>query len=421
MIIKKLAAPLINEKILSQAEHCSIATTAISEPAFEFMRARLPLKCKIEIVTGLDGPTSPEVLRRIWRHYHDRMWLKVYTKNVFHANVYIFDLPYRKAVAFIGSGPLTLEGIKDGEEIFTRISDPKEIEALTSWFTGYYEFSEPLTEGIIREYEYIYPAIRQREIASREEKEQALALTTRGFNWDTIKFKHQYFKKEDYLTFGNDRAALHTEAVRAERAAVRDKLLQLHASINAHLESLALHAHADGSARISDSDPANHSSGKVRSMWIAYGRSAAAMTKYRTDAKPDDFMSLQIAVQQKDVAIRLQVGNPNGNREDREHLKKQMEQADYRNAFFKLVQALGPGYSIGIAGEKKPADSFQTEDMLWEFVKQDDWRYYTFTIGKNYAPGDPEISSEHIAATITKEAGKLVTLYRYLDSGGLSV
>jgi hypothetical protein len=150
MIIKKLAVPLINDKVLLQAEHCCIATTAISEPAFEFVRARLPLKCKIEIVTGLDGPTSPDVLRRIWRHYHDRMWLRVYTKNIFHANVYIFDLPYRKAVAFVGSGDLTSGGIKDSEEIFYKITDPKEIEALKSWFTGYYEFSEPLTESIVR-------------------------------------------------------------------------------------------------------------------------------------------------------------------------------------------------------------------------------------------------------------------------------
>jgi hypothetical protein len=49
------------------------------------------------------------------------------------------------------------------------------------------------------------PTIRQREIASRQEKEQVMGLTTRGFNWETIKFKNQYFKKEDYLTFSNSK------------------------------------------------------------------------------------------------------------------------------------------------------------------------------------------------------------------------
>ncbi|HEY8933902.1 MAG TPA: phospholipase D-like domain-containing protein, partial [Cyclobacteriaceae bacterium] len=133
MIIKKLAVPLINDKILQQAEHCYIATAGISEVAFDFIKNRLSPKCKIDIVTGLDSLTSPQVLRRIWRHYQDRITLRLYTRNTFHANVYIFDLPFRKAVAFTGSGELTMEGLKDHEEIFKKIIDPKEIEALLSW------------------------------------------------------------------------------------------------------------------------------------------------------------------------------------------------------------------------------------------------------------------------------------------------
>src|SRR5688572_30547892 len=104
MLIKKLAAPLINDKILMQAEHCYIATSAISEAAFNFVTSRLSVKCKMEIVTGLDLPTSPEVLRKIFSQLTDRVTLRVFTKNYFHSNVFIFDLPFRKSVAFIGSG-----------------------------------------------------------------------------------------------------------------------------------------------------------------------------------------------------------------------------------------------------------------------------------------------------------------------------
>lgn len=98
MLIKKLAVPFINDKLLQQVEHCYIATAAISQSGFEFLRSRIPLKSKMEIVTGLDAPTSPEVLRRVWRNYHERITLHIYTRNYFHANVYIFDLPFRKAV-----------------------------------------------------------------------------------------------------------------------------------------------------------------------------------------------------------------------------------------------------------------------------------------------------------------------------------
>ncbi len=153
MIIKKLAVPLINEKILPQVEHCYIATEAVSEEGFDFIRSRIPTKTKMDIVTGVTGPTSREVLHRIWRNYQGRITLNIYTKNVFHANVYIFDLPFRKTIAFIGSGTCTLEGLKDHEELFYKITDAKEIENLKSWFTGYFEFSEPLTEKVILEYE----------------------------------------------------------------------------------------------------------------------------------------------------------------------------------------------------------------------------------------------------------------------------
>ncbi len=98
MIIKKLAVPLINEKILPQVEHCYIATAAMSEEGFDFIRSRIPTKTKMDIVTGIQGLTSREVLHRIWRNYQGRITLNIYTKNVFHANVYIFDMPFRKTI-----------------------------------------------------------------------------------------------------------------------------------------------------------------------------------------------------------------------------------------------------------------------------------------------------------------------------------
>ena len=101
MLVKKLAVPFINDKLLNQAEHCYIATAAISSAGFDFVRTRLQPKCKIELVTGLDVATSPDVLKRIWNHYQERISFRIYTKNFFNANVYIFDLPYRKAVAFV--------------------------------------------------------------------------------------------------------------------------------------------------------------------------------------------------------------------------------------------------------------------------------------------------------------------------------
>lgn len=415
MLIKKLAVPFINEKLLQQVEHCYIASAAISEAGFDFIRSRIPTKSKMEIVTGLDVPTSPEVLRRIWRNYQGRITLNIYTKNFFHANVYIFDLPFRKAVAFVGSGHFTLDGIKDGEELFYKITDAKEIENLKSWFIGYYEFAEPLSEELIQEYEYLYPTLKQRDILSRQEKKQFIALTTAGFSWDQIKFKLQYFKKEDYLALSSSKARLTTPEIQAERLATKNKLIQLHELIKDHVYRLKLHQDNDSTKIVSSLDPSDHQDGKLRSMWIAYGPSEAGLKKY-PHATLAEVMQVQIILQQKEVGICLVPGKPNTGKADRESFKNRMNEVEYRKQCFILLTGLGAGYWIEIAGDKKAIETFQSEEVLWEFTKADNWMHYAFIIGKNYSPADPEISSVQIAPTIVKEFDKLVLVYRHMKA-----
>lgn len=414
MLIKKLAVPFINDKLLQQVEHCHIATAAISQSGFEFIRNRIPLKSKIEIVTGLDVPTSPEVLRRIWRNYHERITLHIYTRNFFHANVYIFDLPYRKAVAFIGSGHLTLEGLKDGEELFYKITDAKEIENLKSWFTGYYEFSEPLSEELIREYEYVYPTLKQRDIVSRKEKKQFLSLTTAGFNWDQIKFKLQYFKKEDFLVLSSRLSRLTTPEVQIERKRVQNKLLQLHELIKSSLHRLKLHENSE--QFVSSLNPADHAEGKLSRLWLSYGPNEASQKKENSAEGYKEVMRVQLILQQNDFGIYLVPGKATTGQADREYFKQQMNEGEYRKQFFTLLNSLGPSYWIEIVGDKKMVDAFQQEDVLWEFTKADEWMHYDFIIGRTYSPADTQISIENISDTITKELDKLVLLYRHIKS-----
>lgn len=408
MLVKKLAVPLINEKILQQAEYVYIATAGISEPGFDFIRSRLSPKCKMEIVTGLSALTSPSVLHRIWKNYAGRISLHLYTRNFFHANLYIFDLPFRKSVAFVGSGQFTLEGIKDHEELFEKVTDPKEIEALKSWFIGYNEYATPLSEAIIQEYELIYPAMKQREIASRQEQQQLIALTATGFNWDSIKFKNQYFKKEDFLVLGNTKAALNDEAIIGERLNVQTKLLQLHEAIKDHQARFKLYS-VEGQ-EISSLNPADHPDQKLRAISLRYGRSGAELKKL-TSTLQSDFITLEVAVLPREIGIRLVIGNIGASKTDREHFYRQMLELEYKVNFFKAISKLGGGYWIELAGDKRAVESFQNEEQLWEFVKTDDWRYYSFVIGKNYSPGEAEIGIDHIANTVMKETERLAEVY----------
>jgi hypothetical protein len=414
MIIKKLAVPLINDKILPQSEYCYIATTSISEAGFDFIRSRIPPKCKMEIVTGLDGLTSPGVLKRIWRHYQERMLLKIYTKNFFHANLYIFDLPFRKTVAFVGSGDFTLGGLKDSEELFYKITDAREVEALKSWFTGYYEFSEPLTENLIQEYEAIYPSLKQHAIAIRQEKEQVIALTGRGFNWDSIRFKNQFFTKEDFLLMGNSQAPLETPEAQAARIVVHDKFLSLHELIKDQLSGYGLYSPTNMERVVNSLRTVDHPQNKLRSMWMSYGRQEAELQRYYPDATLEKFLRMLVILTPRELGCWLMVGRARESKDDREHFRKQMEEPSYRSLFLKLLSELGAGYWIEIAGDKKPVESFQAEDILWEFTKADDWRYYTFVIGKNYSPGDADISKDNIASAILNVFKKLLPLYQHI-------
>lgn len=414
MIIKKLAVPFINEKLLQQVEHCYIASAAISEGGFDFIRTRIPTKTKMEIITGLEMPTSPALLQRIWRNYQGRITLNIYTNNDFHANVYIFDLPYRKSVAFVGSGYFTLEGIKDSEELFYKITDVKEIENLKSWFIGYYEFAQPLTEALIAEYEWRYPTMKRREYVSRLEKKQFLALTAAGFSWDHIKFKKQYFKKEDYLALSSSKAQFNTPELSADRLSVQNKFTALHDLIKDDLRKLGLHATSDPDLIVSSLDPNHHTDCQLRSMWVAYGRSKTELIKYADAKTLTDLIHVQILLSQKDMGIYLIAGTPRKGKADREHFKSSMNDVEYRKQIFNLLNGLGAGYWIEVACERKNTDTFATEDALWEFTKADQWMYFDFIIGRNYSPDAAEISNENIAPSIVKELLKLSAMFRHM-------
>jgi hypothetical protein len=412
-MIKKLAVPFINEKLLAQAEHCYIAVAAISDAGFEFVRSRIHPKCKMEIVTGLDELTSPGVLRNIQRHYQERISLRIYTKNFFHANVYILDLPYRKSVAFVGSGSFTLEGLKDHEELFLKITDPKEIENLKSWFTGYFEFAEYLNEGLVDAYEQVYHANRQREIESRKEKRDFINLHAKGFNWDQIKFKNQFFKKEDYTTFEKSKVCLINPVVAAEREALMSKMNQLSELVRIHF--LKLHLKQDTAHRISNTDPLAREDKKVTELGVAW-RLSSDMKVQGGVAAAKDFLSILIAARQKEFALVLSFGNGGEGRSDREALQSKMNDAEFRKAFHANLNNLGNDWTIEIAGHRNTAGGFVNENALAEFIQQDDWRYYQFFIERIFEAGNHEIANDHIASTVIKEVERLMPLVQHLKS-----
>jgi hypothetical protein len=393
MITKKLAVPLINEKILQQAEHCYIATSSISDEGFEFIRTRISPTCKIDIVTGLDEPTSPDVLFKIIRHYQGRINLHIYTRSTLHANLYVFDLPFRKSVAFVGSGNFSLEGFKDNEELFWRITNPKEIESLMSWYTSYLQFGVPLDENIVNGYREIYRGIKKREIRSRKEKEGMFALCAKAFSWDAIKFRTQYFKKEDYLVLSNANAPVDNAALRMSRTALKEKLDALEKIIEKPLAGLKLRLVAPERRSIS---PMDHFGQQVRELWLVYS----------SDISP--CITLEAGIAQKDVIVRAHFTDNTFLRNERRQYFD--EAITSGNDLIWCAQLLRlKGYLIEVSGITKPIDIFQTEKSLLEFFAKDAHHDFDINIEKRFTPGDSLINEDNIADTIRTEIVALVS------------
>lgn len=394
MITKKLAVPLINEKILQQAEHVYIATSAITDAGFDFIRSRIPAKCKMDMVTGLQDPTSPNVLKRIFRHYQGRITLNLFTRNVLHANVFIIDLPFRKSVAFVGSGTFSLEGLKDQEELFWKITDAKEIESLMSWFTTYFEFGTQLSESLIQDYEIIYPRLRQREIDSVNENRLLIAYHT--INWDTIRFRNQFFKKEDYQLFSpaafsaEKEENTEHELLKEKLSELKDKFLALPASVDFYTLTEGLIYKNTGEISLS-----------------------LLFRKGKPEAIPPLF-TFSAGINGVQFYIRLCIGPGTGFNSPRQKFQDLFMDDQKPKSYYATVSALGPGYSVSVAGIRKQVEQITQESAFLDFIKSDYALNFPILIEKVFSPSDAAISTESIATTVASEFKKLGTLVQDL-------
>ena len=381
MITRKLAVPLVNEKILQQAEHCYIITSCISDAGFDFVRSRIPPKCKIDLVTGLDRPVSPNVLRRILNNYSDRISARIFTRNAINANMYLFDLPFRKAVAYIGSGGLTMDGLKDQEELFWKVTNPKEIESLLSWFTSFYEFGVPLSAQLVSSYESVYSAMQRRDVASRREKE--FAVTSATVNWDSINFRNQFFKREDF-------EALRTNG--EDPKAVREMLRQLQREVEVELQRKGLFPVNE---IVAGATPSADEISFPATVWISFSRSMSGFTP--------GFMRIDAGVTPSWFFVRLHIAGGDDVKADRVTWLHRLTNDDFCQKWFAAVTALGTGYALEVSGRRKAVESFAKDVALVEWLKTDESHVYPIMLERRFLPGDSKIRLDTVKSTLQEE------------------
>lgn len=106
-LVTKLSAELSRE--LSSADEVFIAVALLNESGLDFLLKDLKHDCKVNLLVGIDLPTTPGVLRRLLdlKDINTR----VYSKNeYFHPKLYILKIAGKLKI-FVGSSNLLMEGL----------------------------------------------------------------------------------------------------------------------------------------------------------------------------------------------------------------------------------------------------------------------------------------------------------------------
>jgi HKD family nuclease len=204
-IIQQLGPEL--KKALKEAEEVWIAVAMISEKGLDFLTTAAK-DAHVNIVTGIDLPTPPDVLEALFKleKTSDRwkVWLK--DKGYFHPKVYVVKFPQRKYAALVGSGNLTGGGLQDHHEIGVRLVDQKACKTLIGIFDEYCKPSESikLTSEWLDNYRagFVLKSdwIRKNESQNEELKSTAreLAKATMDKEKDFIKELKKFRKSAQY-------------------------------------------------------------------------------------------------------------------------------------------------------------------------------------------------------------------------------
>lgn len=134
------------ENLLFEAIEVNIAVALCSNYAINVLQ-NVPKSCKLRIVTGVDLPTSLEVLRTLKSRYKKRA--RIYSESFFHPKVYIFRLKNKELVAYIGSGNFTEGGLFNNIEVFYKVEDQDECNNISGWFENVFNKSLCITDDFL--------------------------------------------------------------------------------------------------------------------------------------------------------------------------------------------------------------------------------------------------------------------------------
>lgn len=418
MIQHKLKLSSELNKKLKTCDEIWVAVSLISENGFKFIQDSISDTAKQNYLVGIGLPTSPKVLLQLKNNEGNGFFQsKIYHKpNVlFHPKVYLVREGH-KLTAYVGSGNCTDGGFEKNLELTVKTDEEIFCGGLLTWFNNLFKFGIPITDEFLQSYSLLF----ERRIERMEQDKTELKLVfpdeNSKVNLENIDFTNQFFKKEHFAAFEGTKPWLMTDAVNQERINVKNKLFKLHDKLYPKIQAKKwdLHKHYIFDDTVSSAVHGQYTSSELGGIWLHYGRDKDDIKVFGEKETPLDFMRLQVIIHKDNIGIWNRIGKDLGSRIDRDYFKTKMtNDSAYRQKFFSIISKLPSDFFIQLNNQLKYVREFTTEQVLTDFVLQDDIRFY-FIIGVEFPPDHIGLSESNIVNTVIENFEHLYPTYELM-------
>ena len=184
-VIKHLKSEI--ERYISTSKSVNVAVALTSSFGVNILE-KVPAKCVVKIITGVNLPTPIDVLKQLRGNYGTdaRVYLK--QNAFFHPKVYIFRMKNDSLVAFIGSCNFTSGGLSDNIELAYKITNQRECQELLCWFDEIYKESSEITDTFLKDYKSYF--VKWQKTNNQQVDDMSVIqehLNTIRFNYNVIK------------------------------------------------------------------------------------------------------------------------------------------------------------------------------------------------------------------------------------------
>lgn len=197
---------------LNTAEEIWVAVALLSLQGQTFIQDNLSKTCKQNYLVGLDLPTDPKALYKLFNaQLISDTNVKVYTdKECYHPKLYLVRQK-DQYFAFIGSANCTNGGLNNNIELTIGIDDQNSCKEILRWFNSLFAKSNTLTKTFIDKYALDYETRKNKakedEKLAKKEKEILVEEfeATLSERTEFIEILKGYRRQAEYFNIRNER------------------------------------------------------------------------------------------------------------------------------------------------------------------------------------------------------------------------